>query len=103
MSFNALSKGIASTLAGVFGDPYQFERIGHFRYEGVPVIVRRNAEGVDGNGQVVMIEHLVRIAKGDAPVQPKRGDILRSEDAQYELGRLITETEGVWEFEASRC
>ena len=100
MSFNALAKDIAGTLSGVFGDFYTFERQNEHRSQ-IPAVIRRDVETVDDDGQVAVIDYVVRLAVQDVPFTPRRGDILCNSSVTYTIGRRLTDNGFSMEFEAT--
>lgn len=95
-----MSKDIASTLSGVFGDAVLFERPNEHSSE-ITAVIRRDVEIVDEGGQVMIVQWLVRFAHQDLPFKPKRGDRVTRDDLVLELGRCLTDNQSSIEYEAS--
>ena len=100
MSFNAIAQDVASTLTGVFGDLFTFERENVHRSQ-ITAIIRRDVETVDESGQVVMVDHVARIARQDVPFLPKRGDTLCDGTTTYTLGQRIQDDNYHLEYEVT--
>lgn len=98
--FDDLARGIAGTLGGVFGATCTYDRPDTFRAD-VPVILRRDVEVVDEQGQVSRINYVARIAHADVNFKPERGDVFVYGGCAYTLGRRISDNGYAYEYEAT--
>lgn len=91
MRFDDLGHTVAGTLSEVFGSRHTFERPNTHKSE-ISAVIRRNVETLDDSGNMVMIARTARLARGDIPFRPRRGDrLLTGTDKTmiYTLGRVL--------------
>ena len=95
-----MAKSIASTLSSVFGGEVMFFRTGDpIRYPNV--VIRKDVEVLDEQGQVVARIQTVRIANDDIDIVPARGDTIQDGGVTYTLGNRLTDNGYFYLFEVT--
>ncbi|MCB0252056.1 MAG: hypothetical protein KDI07_26035, partial [Anaerolineae bacterium] len=86
MSFDDLALSVASTLSGVFGGTYSYVNDGNPAVD-VPLVLRKDVELLDVDGQIAARVNTVRIAHQDVSFVPQRGDTFVIGAKTYTVGR----------------
>lgn len=99
--FDSLAQSVSKTAGAVFGGLYKVVRPNEFQYEDVTLVVRKDQELLDDQGQAVGRTIVIRIPHKGLLFTPQRGDVVSNDCGNYTLGRRIADDGNAYEFEAT--